>query len=59
MVVRLSGTVVAGCIGVVVGTGTTDELLPACVAEVGVIGLLELEVGLFGENVLGVPEELF
>ena len=35
----------AGGIGVVVGTGTTDELLPACVAEVGVIGL-EFEVGL-------------
>ena len=47
----------AGGIGGVVGTGTTDELLPACVAEVGVIDL-ELEVGLFGKDVLGVLEEL-
>ena len=37
----------AGGIGGVVGTGTTDELLPACVAEVGVINL-QLKVGLFG-----------
>ena len=29
-----TGTVVAGGIGDVVGRGTTDELPPACVAEV-------------------------
>ena len=50
--------VVAGGIGVAVGTGTTDELPPACVAEVEVFGLLELEVGPLGEDVLGVLEEL-
>ena len=45
----------AGGVGDIVGTGT-DE--PACVAEVEVIGLLELEVGPLGEDVLGVLEEL-
>lgn len=54
------GTVVTGGIGDAVGTGTTDELLPACVAEVEVVGEIDLlEGGPLGEDVLGVLEELF